>query len=419
MQEDGTAAASQDAATPRVLAPWASLSFPSFRLLWIGSPFATTASQMRQMVNLWMVYQITGSAAQLGLTGLFQGASALVMGPLGGTVVDRVDRRRLIIVAQSLQLVLNLSLFFIARSGHLQVWHLYLFTAAHSGISPFDGTARAAITPSLVPKSHLINAITLVGAAGQGAFFMGPLLGGIVLATTNEVIAYFLCAVLVLPSLATILMLRLPPAKAQRRADFAPRELFDGLRFMWQTQVLFGLVLLDAVAMVFGFYPALLPIFAQDILRVGPAGLGYLASAPAIGSALGYLTLAAFSNVKRKGLIMLLISLLYSLFLIGFALSPWFALCLVTVACMGFLDAVSVSIRRTSFLMLSPEEMRGRSMSVPSMFAFSSNSLGAVYAGFAASVVGARWALVIGGMITTAFVTGVMLKWRKVREFQA
>ena len=382
-------------------------------------PFSQTGLWMRNTANAWQVFEISESPALLGLTFLFQGLPALIMGLFGGTLADMIDRRKLMLVTQSLQVVVAVLLGILTFFGEIQVWHIYALTFAASTLASAEGPARMALIPSLVPRSHLLNATALQSVATQTSFMLGPLLAGIAISASTPATAYFVNAALMAPAMVAVAMLRVRREAGAQKIQLNVRAIFEGLIFAIQSRVLIAFLVLDTVTMVLGYYPAMMPVFAKEILRVGPIGLGALLAAPAFGSVFGFLVILMLGNVRSKGALILVVTVLHAVVLLLFAFSPWFLVSLLLVALLGLLDSMSVSVRQTSFQLLAPEEVRGRVVSLVQIFARGSNSFGGAYLGLASSLMGARLALGTGGAIAGAVALLIAARWRQVREFKA
>jgi MFS family permease len=410
------AAAAAPEARPRA---FAALAYRDFRLLFIGSPCMATGAWMRMTANAFQVYQITGDSRLLGVTFLFQGLPSLVMGFFGGTLADILDRRRLLQVAALGQLLLALLLAALTASGHVQVWHIYVVTFVGAALQSASNPAQQALLPSLVPKSHLMGAIALQSSAGQAAMLLGPLLGGVLVDTVGAAAAYAVDALLILPAFITLSMLRLENQPPRRKVALNLTSLFEGLAFTIRSRILIAFILLDVVTMVLGYYPAMMPVVARDVLGVGATGLGALLAAPSLGALAGFLGVMLLGNIRRKGAVIVFVVIAHSILLVLFAYSPWFVSSLLLVALLGFADSMSMSVRTTSFQLLAPEELRGRVMSVLFMSAVSANSFGGAYLGLATALLGVQHALALGGVIAGLFALGVALFWRKVWQFTA
>lgn len=395
----------------------AALKHRNFRLLLIGQPFVTTGAGMRSVVNAFQVYQITGDPRLLGLTFLFQGLPSLVMGLFGGTLADIMDRRRLARMTIGSQIVIALVLAWLTGTGRIEVWHIYLATFLGAALQSVTNPAIQALVPSLVPPQQLMNAIALQSATGQAAMLLGPLLGGVMLDLAGATSAYVIDAILIAPALFTLWMLRVEAEPARRKVTLNLTSIFEGLVFVMRSRILLAFVLLDTVTMVLGYYPAMMPVMAKDVLRVGATGLGALLAAPSIGAMLGFAGVLLLGNIRRKGAVIVAVTIAHGIALALFAWSPWLIGSLLLVALLGFLDSMSVSVRTTCFQLLAPEHLRGRVMSVLFITAVSANSLGGAYLGLATSFIGPQAALATGGIAAALFSLGVAIAWRSVRSF--
>jgi MFS family permease len=206
------------------------------------------------------------------------------------------------------------------------------------------------------------------------------------------------------------------PEKTVTKPRLSWAFIFDGLRFTLKTPALLALVLLDTVTMVLGFYPAMMPVFARDVLQVGASGLGLLMAAPAFGAMLGFVGILLLGNIRKKGVVILAVTLGHAIVLFAFSQATWLPAAVVLVALLGLLDSMSMTVRSTSFSELAPDHVRGRVMSVLYISAVSANSLGGAYLGFATAALGPRDALGTGAIVAGVFTLLVAVFWKKVRQ---
>jgi predicted MFS family arabinose efflux permease len=390
---------------PTTLRPWASLRYRQYSLLFIASLCVTTAQQMRQTQNFYQVYELSASAFQLGLTGLAQGIPLFVVGLFGGTLADFVDRRKLILLTIGGNLLVALALGILTNSGAIQVWHILLATALTSGLNIILNPTRMALISRLVPRSHLTNAVSLNSSASQSAHFIGPMLAGLTLALMTTGNAYLCNALLYLPAAAAIFLLTISSALVGIREKFSLASFLGGFRFFRQEPIVMTLVLLDFTIVSVGYYRPLLPIFAKDILGVGPAGFGALSSAPAVGGVFGTVLLLLIGDVERKGLLALWSFLAYATALGLFAISTNFWLSLLLLGSLGLANSLQAVMRQTTFHLLTPDHVRGRAFAVFNMFSQGANAVGATQVGFMAALIGSSGSLLFGcaiGVILTA-----------------
>jgi MFS family permease len=389
---------------PPSLPPWASLLYRNYSLFFLLSLFATTAQWMRQAQNFYQVYELSGSAFQLGLTGLAQGISIFALGLFGGTLADFLDRRKLLFITISGNLLVAATLGALTLTGLIQVWHILVATALTSGLNIVLNPTRMALISHLVPRSHLTNAVSLNSSVSQGSHLIGPMLGGLSLASMSTGNAYLCNALFYVPAVIVIFLLELPPADDTLREKFSLGSLLGGVKFLFSEPIILTLVLLDFIVVGVGCYRPLLPIFAKDILFVGPAGFGMLSSAPAIGGIIGTVTLLSVGDVKSKGLVALWSFLAYALAVGVFALSTTFWLSLLLLGVMGLTNSLQAVMRQTTFHLLTPDYVRGRAFSIFNMFSQGANAVGAMEVGFMAALLGAPGSLLfgcaVGGLLT-------------------
>lgn len=400
MSEDSSAAS--DSAAP--LRPWASLRYRDYSFLFLLGLFATTAQQMRLTQNFYQVYELSGSAFMLGLTGLAQGVPIFALGLFGGTLADFLDRKKILLITVFGNLLVAIALGVLTLTELIQVWHILAATALTSALNIVLNPTRMALISHLVPRSHLTNAVALNSSVSQAAHFIGPMLGGLSLAWMSTGNAYLFNAFFYLPAAVAIVMLVVPAVDKAAREQFSLASFFGGVKFLFSEPIILTLVMLDFIVVGVGYYRPLLPIFAKDILFVGPAGFGMLSSAPAIGGVLGTFALLAIGDVKRKGQLALWSFLGYVIALGIFAFSTNFGLSLILLGAMGLANSLQAVMRQTSFHLLTPDHVRGRAFSVFNMFSQGANSVGATEVGFMAALLGAPGALLfgcaVGGLLT-------------------
>ena len=399
------------------LAPWASLRYPNYSYLFLLSFLATTAQQMRQTQNFYQVYELSGSAFLLGLTGLAQGIPIFALGLFAGTLADFVDRKKLLLTTIFGNLLVAVALGILTLSGAIQVWHILFGTALTSALNIVLNPARMALISHLVPRAYLTNAVSLNSSASQGSHFIGPMLGGLTLAWMSTGNAYLCNALFYIPAVIAIVLLRAPALDKMTRERFSLTSLLGGVKFLFSEPVILTLVMLDFIIIGVGYYRPLLPVFAKDILLVGPAGFGMLSSAPAIGGIIGTVTLLTISDVKSKGLLTLCSFLAYASALGIFALSTSFWLSLVLLATMGLANSLQAVMRQTSFHLLTPDHVRGRAFSVFNMFSQGANSVGATEVGFMAALIGAPGSLLFGCAVGGLLTLGCWVGMPGLRKF--
>jgi len=378
---------------------FSALAYRNFRLLWLGQIVSVTGSQMQSVAINWHVYVLTKSAFALGMVGLFRGVPIVLCSLIGGVVADVADRRRLMIVTQSVMLICAGLLTLVTVGGLKSVWPIYILTGIASGAVAFDIPARQALMPTLVPARDFPNAVSLSLIVFNIALITGPSLAGFLLASHGPAIIYATNALSFLAVIFALLAMHLtkprPDGMEQTQVSFS--ALKEGLRFVWSTPIIVQTMTLDFAATFFASATALLPIFAEEILGVGPRGLGFLAAAPAFGSILTGLVMARLGGFRRQGRMVVISVAIFGLATIAFGRSTAFWFSLLMLAVTGAADTVSTVLRQTIRQLATPDHLRGRMTSINMVFFMGGPQLGEMEAGVLAALIGASWSVVVGG----------------------
>ncbi len=386
--------------------PWTVLAEKNFALFWASLLVSSIGSQLTTVAVAWQIYEMTDSAAQLGLTGLFRAVPLIAFAFTGGWLADRIERRRLLIAAQALGLVLSLALGFLTDAGRVQVWHIYAILFAESALMSFDNPTRYALIPSLVKPAHLTTGFALSVTLRQTAFLAGPFIAGAIIAFGGAVWCYYLDAASFLAAIVCLRLLKIRVAPAPSR-ERGLKSMMQGLAFILKNPIVLALLVMDASVNFFGAYRGLMPIFARDILGVGPTGLGALLGAPAFGALAGSGVAMMMGDPKRKTRLIVAVTLLYAAALVAFALSGSFMLSLAICFALGVLDAVGETLRMTVIQLATPDELRGRVQAVAFVFLIGGPFLGQAEVGLVAALLGAPGAVVLGGVVATAIVVAM------------
>jgi MFS family permease len=389
--------------------PWSSLLIRDYRLLWIASVLSSLAGQIRNVATLYQVYDISGSAFKLGLTGFLETLPFIIFGLYAGAVADAFDRKKLLIATISLQIVPNMVLGILTLTGTTQVWHIYALGLVAAFVEVFNWPARAAMIPRLVPQSLLMNAMVVNTMILQTSFLVGPAIGGFLIDQGGLATAYFASTLLFVPAAIAILSVKASGKieGERRRVNF--KSIIEGIEFIWIQRIILSLFLLDFAVVLVGFYRPILPIFAADVFKTGAAGLGLLYAAPSAGSLLGTTVLLMAGDVQRKGVLVIIAALFFAAGLALLGISQWFWMAVVAVLLLGFADSISVAIRRTVVQLLAPDGMLGRAASLITVFAQTTNGLGALLAGITAQYMGASNALLVGSALCFVMILGICL----------
>jgi MFS family permease len=378
----------------------------AYRLIFITILCANTANHMRNVASLYQVYHLSGSSVQLGLAGFFQAFPFIVFGLFGGVLADTLNRKKLIVITHSLNVLPGVALGALTLTGDIQVWHINALNIVASSLQVLGGPSRQAIIPGLVPQSYMLNAVTMATLMMQGTQLTAPVIAGFLIDFFGVQASYFADASLLVPSVISTLLIRASGRPQGKRRQISWRSLIEGFEFLWHTRIILSLFLLDFFAVLFGFFRPILPIFADTIYNVGPRGLGMLYAAPAIGALVGSGIILAAGDIKRKGALSIIVTLMFALSLGFLGLSQWFWLGLIALGFLGISDAISVAMRRTVVQLLAPDNMRGRATSFLTVFAQTTNATGAVIAGAGAALLGAPNAALVGSVLCTLTIIG-------------
>jgi MFS family permease len=392
------------------------LEHRNYRLLWVGQLVSTAGSMMQNAAVLWQVSLLCDERSRplaLGLVGLFKFLAILGCALVSGVVADAFDRRKTMIVTTSLLTVLAATLATVSFLGIEHPWPIYLLTALSSGVGTFDGAARQALVPGLVPRIALPSAIALNTILFQAASSAGPALAGHVMAHFGLGWVYVANALSFLAVLGALLAMRgVQPVAAGERSRVSLHAALEGLRYVFREPLIRSSMLLDFLATFFSSATALLPIFATDILHVGEEGYGYLVAAPAVGALLTSAVLAPLApRIVRRGKVLLWSVALYGAATALFGLSRGFWLTYLCLALTGAADTVSIVLRNIIRQLATPDHLRGRMISVNMIFFLGGPQLGEVEAGLVAQGFGAVFSVVSGGL--ACIVSTGLLAWRE------
>ncbi len=382
-----------------------------FRLYQMARVMVIIGAEAQALAVAWQVYQITHSALALGYTGLALFLPGVLLILPSGHVADRYDRRGVVLVCYSLQMICTATLLWFSWHGTHSIWPIYAVLALIGTGRSFSGPASSALVPHLVPKEHFVNAVTWGSTIFQIANIAGPAIGGILFTLPlrgkiSGASAVFLFTLITLVGYLTLIsMLSVRPGRMEKRATSIDVVL-AGFHYVWRRKILLGSISLDLFAVLLGGSVALLPIFAQDILHAGPRGLGILRAAPALGALTTSVSLAFRPIGRRAGKKMFLCVALFGLGTIAFGLSRSIPFSVLALMLVGGADMVSVVIRSSLLQLATPPEMRGRVSAVNSLFLGASNELGEFESGLTAQWWGAVRAVVIGG-VGSLVVTGL------------
>jgi MFS family permease len=384
------------------------LEHRAFLRLWFTRLAGTTGSQMLMVAIGWQMYDLTRSAWDLGLVGLYQFLPALLLTLVAGHVADRLNRSRILAACLGVQAAVALLLVWSTQGAWASRWLLLLLSVVLGAVRAFQMPAQQALVPTLVPPVLLPRAMAFSSAGMQAAIIGGPALGGVIFVAGASAV-YGTCAALFLAGGLLMFGLRNPYTPPPRE-PVALSTLLAGVAYVWQRKVVLGAVSLDLFAVLLGGAVALLPMFARDVLHVGPWGLGLLRAAPAVGALAMSVVLMRWPLERHVGRRMLVAVGVFGVATVVFGISRslWFSIAALAVS--GAADMVSVVVRQTLVQLETPDAMRGRVSAVNSIFIGASNQLGEFESGATAALLGPVGAVVVGGLGTLA----VALLWPRL-----
>lgn len=371
--------------------------------------------QMLFVVVAWDLYRITKSALALGNVGLAQVLPVFLFTFLTGHVADRYDRRRTVVITQSVAAIIGLGLTFAGEHRSVALIYACLFLIATA--RAFQWPVTSSMLPQTVPMEHLTTAISWNGTAREMATMIGPALGGLMITAWGSEPVYLCQAMLSVVSALCYTQVQVPPLPEDKRSQPGLQGVVEGVQFVWREKVIFWAMSLDLLAVLFGGARALLPIYAQDILHGGARALGWLEAAPAVGAGLMSFALAHFGTIRKAGRAMLASVIGFGAATVVFAVSKNMALSLVALFALGAFDAISVVLRLSMVQIRTPAHLRGRVSAVNALFISSSNQWGAVESGVAATLMGVVPSVVFGGVMTIVVVLWVGWMSRELREW--
>jgi MFS family permease len=295
---------------PDAVGRLAALRYRDFRLFWTGLLVSNIGTWMQMTATSWLLYQLTGSPVLLGLNGIFRAVPAIGLGVISGTFADRYDRRKLMLWSEAVSGLLALGLGFLDHSGRIEPWHIYAFTFLNASVGSFDGPARQALFPNLVPRAVLPNAVALNSLLWKGSALVGPFLAGLAISWMGTAGALYANAATYLVVVCAIMMVRVT-AKSNFKQRSLLSETTEGFSYIVSRPIILGVMVMEAAASVFGINHAMLTIFASDVLRVGAHGFGLLQSARGLGAVVGSVFYIGAGQRPQQGRILFVSAVLY------------------------------------------------------------------------------------------------------------
>jgi MFS family permease len=396
--------------------PFAALKHRDFRLLWLGQGISQAGTTMQVVAINWHISVLTNyNPLALGLVGLSRVVPIIFFSLVGGATADAHDRRKIMLLTQSAMAILAAALGLLTDRGLQVVWPIYLLNALAASAFAFDTPARQALIPSLVPREHLANALSLNSIIFDVATIIGPMLAGLLIGVRDVAIVYWLNAISFLAVIGALLIMH--PAMQEIKRSASIGAVKEGLRFVFRQPIVRSTMLLDFFATFFSSANQLLPIFAAQILQVGAIGYGLLSGASAIGSLVAGSAMGFLTRIRKPGAVILWAVAVYGLATLVFGLSRSFVVSFAMLAVTGASDTVSMILRQMIRQVVTPDELRGRMTSVNMIFFMGGPQLGELEAGLVAALFSAPLSVIAGGLGCLIAVAVTAWKAPTLRKF--
>jgi MFS family permease len=386
--------------------------------LWLGLLISIAGSQMQISALFWHIRTLTGEPEPLALggIGLARILPVIIFSFLGGPVADTLNRRRILFVTQTAMALVALILALLTFTGHITILSIYLLTAIQATAVAFDGPARQAMIPNIVPSKDLPSAFSMSSIAQNTGSIIGPALTGIVIVGLGQGYTYFFNAVSFMAVIIALVLIG-PVIQDSKKSGIHLSAAMDGIRFIISKPIILSTMLVDFVATFFASANTMMPIVAKDILKVGEIGYGWLSSAQAIGSVAAGLVVSQMQKLHKQGQIFLIAVIIFGAATVLFGATSAFAIAMVALILMGAADAVSTIIRNTIRQLNTPDHIRGRMTAVNQIFFQGGPQLGEVESGIVAALFGVPAAIISGGIGCIVGTVLIVLKWPQLRKY--
>lgn len=411
------------------VAAWAPFAFPDYRLFWFGSVAAMFTNQLVVLITSIALFEVTRDATDLGKLGIVRLAVQIPGLLWGGTLADEMDRKRLMAVTQGITAAALAILAVLAMSGALVPWHIYMITAVLSGSVVLGQPARAALTAVVVPRTHLLHAVTANTFTQQIGSIVAPLTFLAVYAQWGLNAVFVLTALTAIPSALMPTMIKADGKPVGVTVSGSvPRRVWEGFQYVRGHGILPGLFILDIGMTVFTFYRDLLPALASGLFGGGVAEVTWLTTSNSIGAVVGAAAVVFTARYRAKGMLVVYVTLAFSVFVFLFGSVPSFWLGMVVIFGMGAFDAVSMTTRQAMMQLTTPDQMLGRTLSLGSLVATTANNFGTMWVGFVAGGIslgaiefgglGEARTMQLGGLLALGCTFVVWWAMRGLREYR-
>lgn len=383
-----------------------------FFYLWVGLFISVAGTQMQIWAIFWHIRELTDQPIALGGVGAARILPVIVFSLIGGAVADSYNRRTIMFITQTFAALTALALGLLTQFEHITIWHIYALTALQAVAIAFDGPARQALVPNLVPAKDLPNAFSMTSIAFQAGAVIGPALTGFSIALWGQSAVYYINAASFLAViLALVLIGEVAQKFEQREKKISTSAIKDGIRFILGEPIIFSTMIMDFIATFFASANTLMPIVARDVLNVGVVEYGWLSAAQSVGAVLAAVIISQVNELRRQGTLFLGAVVVFGMATVAFGLSRFFVLAWCALAITGAADSVSTIIRNTIRQLHTPDELRGRMTSVNQIFFQGGPQLGEIEAGLVAQFFGAPFAIISGGIGCIVGLGLIVRKW--------
>lgn len=395
--------------------------YPRYRTFWVGSLASVSGFQILRLGQFWLIFQLTNSTLALGYVGLANGIPAIILNLAGGLAADKVDQRRLIVIAQSITASLIFLLATLTLLGSVQVWHILSIAFLAGGVEAFDQPARRSLFPHLIDRRDMMSAVALNSSIWPGTRIMAPAVAGFIIAWVGTAAAFYVASLGFFTMALATFSLRLPRV-TRAASKGAAHDLLEGLQFIKRNTVFSFLICLTFFSSFFGMaYIPLMPVFSVDILQVGAKGQGLLLGVGGVGSLATSAWLATRGDRGSRGLLILGGSMMAGLSVAAFALTSWivgsFGLALALMFVIGICTSLSNTSLQSAMQMAVPDRLRGRVMGFYGM-TYNIRPLGGMQAGALASLITTPLAVAAGGLAVAIFTIASILFSSRVRSLE-
>lgn len=397
---------------------FAAFQHADFRWIWSGQLLSDIGSQMQVVAINWHIYILTHSPVALGLISLCRVLPILTLSLVGGVYADARDRRKILLWTQSMMMVLAGCLVLFNNYGTISVACIYLVVAAIAAAEAFNSPAWQSVIPNLVPRNHLMNALSLTNVMKHMATIVGPALAGFIIAWKGVAAVYLINMISFLAVLIPFYRMKIATQTSPKKSRVSLSALGEGLQFVVHNQILLSTALLDFFSTFFSSAQALLPIFAKEILKVGPQGLGILHAGRAVGGVIAGAGISYWGDLRKKGRYVFYGVTLYEAATVFFGASHWFALSFLALILVGGGDAVSAILRQNIRQVETPDHLRGRMNSVMRIFSNGGPQLGNLEAGLVAALIGSPLSVITGGLANLVCIGLLAWKVPKIWDYE-